>query len=230
MAALQMPGPAQAGIVVHFCGRPLGTSQHAGLDPAIASMHPADRLANILWEENIRGSVAFGMARPSISFSEASFAHLAWLITHRGFPSWGIVLSRQGLYDRGGGPVWYARPEEYEKAAGTPAADWAVRFETTPGRRSDWMHEQEWRLHVETLPVREAGLFAVLVGNPEWAPARWETLPTGNFLDSNGTPTQGPTGQPELHSQWWVPAIWAGLLRLWLNPRSGLVEPLPPAA
>ncbi|WP_345650448.1 hypothetical protein [Pseudonocardia tropica] len=58
-------------------------------------------------------------------------------VRDRGFPSWGIVFAKQDIYDLGGGPVWYARAEDYERARGTAAARWAVKYEVGTGGRSD---------------------------------------------------------------------------------------------
>lgn len=226
---LGSPGPAQAGMLIHFCGRPPGTGQSWALDPVIAAMQPWERLANILWEQRIRGSAVFGGTRPAVCFTEAAPPHLAWLLTQRGFPAWGLVFSRQGLYDRGAGPVWYARPEAYAQVAGTPAAEWAVRFDTTPASRSDWMHEQEWRMLTHEMPVGGGPeLLGVLVDDPQWSPARFTTEWTGTYLSEDGTPTTDLTPHPELRTQWWVPNLWRGRLRLWLDRQTGQIVPLGP--
>jgi hypothetical protein len=68
-------------------------------------------------------------------------------VQQRQFPGWGLLFDKQEIFNRGGGPVWYARPDQAGAAAGTPAAEWIVSYDTRTGARSDWTHEQEWRLH-----------------------------------------------------------------------------------
>ncbi|OLT12269.1 hypothetical protein BJF78_24730 [Pseudonocardia sp. CNS-139] len=133
-------------MLVHFCGRPPGTSTNPELAPAIAQMSPEERLTNILWEQAIWGTAAFRSGPNAVSFSEVSGAHLHWLIYSRGFPPWGLIFDRQTIYNAGGGPVWYARREQAAAASQAGLSEWVVPFDTTWGARSDWVHEQEWRL------------------------------------------------------------------------------------
>jgi hypothetical protein len=189
-------------------------------------MRPDERLANILWESKLRGGVPFGASRSAVSFSEASPAHLRWLVRARRFPAWGLIYLKQAIFDAGGGPVWYARPEQAAAAHGTPFADWIVRYDTTAGSRSDWTHEQEWRLPLEELTVPGAGLIGVLVSDPRWQPLRYLRVP----VQADGTPTQDLAVAVAEREDWWVPALSWPLPRFWIEPVSGELMPLPPLA
>lgn len=217
------PGPAQSAMLIHFCGRPPGTLPNPGLAPDVASMHPQERLTNILWEMHIRAGVPFGATRPAVSFSEASPSHLAWLVIQRGFPAWGLIYSKQEIFAKGGGPVWYARPEQAAEALGTPAQEWIVRYDTSEGSRSDWTHEQEWRLHTPAVQVLSGGLLGVLVDDVNWQPLKLFSTPVG----SDGTPTTDPGEAVSEQLDWWVPSLTWPLQRFFIERNSGQVRPLP---
>ncbi len=170
---LAEPGPAQFEWLVHFCGRPPGAAQSIDVRRDIALMSPDQRLRSILLGGAIFGFPPFGARDPVVSLSECTKDHMEWLIAQRGWSPWGILLRRQDVYDMGGGPVWYARTQQYE-ALPESLRPWAVRLETAP-RRSDWLHEREWRLPSAqlTIPVEpdEDGLrVGVLVGEQNWQP------------------------------------------------------------
>jgi hypothetical protein len=173
---LDFPGPAQSDFLIHFCGRPSGRPHTPCVPPEIQALTPAERLDNILWEQRILGFAPFGAAadQPMVCFSESPLDHLQWLLHSRGWPPWGVVLSRQWVFTAGGGPVWYARPGQYETLARTQW-QWAVRFETTSGRRSDWVHEREWRIPVRpdepALRLTSGAIIAVLAAGPGWQPS-----------------------------------------------------------
>lgn len=109
VSPLLEPGPAQSEFLIHFCGRPPGTSVSWSLPLDIAQMSPWQRLENILWEGQIRASIPFGATRPMVCLSESPREHLHWLINTRGFPPWGLSTTRGLAYSVDGGPVWYAR-------------------------------------------------------------------------------------------------------------------------
>lgn len=174
---LANPGPAQSAMLIHFTGRPGNTTSNRGLPRWIVDGSPAERLSSILWDGTLYGQVPYGGTLQAVSLSEASPDHVSWLVNARGFPPWGLIVGRQAVYDAGGGPVWYARRDQYEALRGTPAAEWTVRYEATPDRRSGWTHEQEWRLHGAQLDLRALVPIGVLVGDPGWQPIQWQREP-----------------------------------------------------
>jgi hypothetical protein len=154
-------------------------------------MRPAERLIAILWSGCIYGSVPFGPpTQHCVCFSEASEDHVSWLVKERRFPGWGLLFDKQVIFELGGGPVWYARHDQADAVAGMPAAEWIVRYDTRPGARSDWTHEQEWRLHTPCLSLSGAGVQGVLVEDPAWHPNRWMRF----LVRADGTPTLDPGG------------------------------------
>ena len=130
---LEIPGPAQSNFLIHFCGRPSGRPHTPYVRPEIQALTPAQRLDNILWEQQILGFAPFGAAadQPMVCLSESPLDHLQWLLRSRGWPPWGVVLSRQWVFTVGGGPVWYARPGQYETLTRTQWP-WAVRLGPPP--------------------------------------------------------------------------------------------------
>lgn len=187
-------------------------------------MTPSERLTNILWEMQLRASIPFGASRSSVSFSEASPDHLIWLVKTRGFPAWGLIYAKQAIFDSGGGPVWYARPEQVAEAKGTPAQEWIVRYDTTQGSRSDWTHEQEWRLHTPALKVPGGGLLGVLVDDAYWQPLRRFSTP----VRADGTPTLDLSTAVAEQVGWWVPSLTWPLPRFCIQPGTGRFLALPP--
>jgi hypothetical protein len=161
-----------------------------------------------------------------VCFSESPLDHLAWLINERHWPSWGVILTRQWVYAAGGGPAWYARPEQYETLTPDQLA-WSVRLGTRWGQpRSEWLHEREWRLPV---PAENPGLHlapgvitAVLVGNPSWQPTvKLTQQPTGHYIDaSTGQPVQPghPLAHPEMHQVPAYPPLWGTYPRWCWDP------------
>ncbi|MEV1295205.1 hypothetical protein [Pseudonocardia sp. NPDC049635] len=185
-------------------------------------MTPQDRLTSILWDGAIRSTIPFGATQHAVSMSEASADHIAWLVKEQGFPPWGVMFGRQAVYDAGGGPVWYARPEQFAAVRGTAAAEWAVRYETTPTSRSDWTHEREWRIHGPTVNLRELVPFGVLVGDEAWQPLRWER----HMVTADGTPTLDHSAAVDEREGYWVPArpMWP-LLKFHISPDTGRLAP-----
>jgi hypothetical protein len=137
---------------------------------AIANLSAQQRLEQILRQGLLRGFPPFGADTPAICMSEARDDHLIDLIG-RGNEPWGLVFSRQWVVDQGGGPVWPVRTHEWGGLTREQKA-WAVRFEPGPDGRSDWLHEQEWRLLLDHespfLEIQPANLEAILVGDGNW--------------------------------------------------------------
>jgi hypothetical protein len=191
---LQLPGPAQNDLLIHFCGR--GTHRNVeSVDDRILRMAPEDRLAGILAEGRIRAFTQHNGGFPAVCFCEVDkeFAHLRWLIDQRNFAPWGLIFTREQVTKWGGGPVFSARKDihgyvdylarmEMEQTGSAVNADYLrsymTRFEPfDPRNPSDWLWEQEWR-HI--VPGGERALAAgsikaIMVGDPHWWPADPET-------------------------------------------------------
>lgn len=231
LESLGAPGPSQGQLLVHFTGRPSGTAPNPQLDPAIAALTPEERLRSILWDGAITGTSPFRQGLPTVSFSEASSAHLHWLIHARFFPSWGLIYDRQAVYAAGGGPVWHARPAQYDAALAAELDPWVVRLDTTAGApRSEWMHEQEWRVQADRYPATtEAGLIGVLVGNAEWTPADWLEVKTGRLVDATGAMADGSSigTYEETEGDWYLPPDGSPTRFMSLSDSLDL-HPLPP--
>lgn len=173
-------------------------------------MTAQQRLESILWESKLRGFVTFSGGVPAVCFTEATPNGLNFMIGQRSYQPWGLVFDRQSIYTAGGGPVWHARPEEYwflrnlceTGQVNGRLQSWLVRLDGS----SDWLEEREWRIPLLTAPYEPAlvlgalRLEALLVGDPDWSPAR--------------------SGQ--------VPSILAGVPRWWWKPAYGLLYLLPP--
>lgn len=224
--ALNPAGPAQSEYLIHFCGRAPGLNFTPSVPDWIRKITPAQRLDNVLWQQRIWGFPPFGAASPMVCFSESPLDHLAWLINERHWPSWGVILTRQWVYAAGGGPAWYARPEQYSTLTLDQLA-WSVRLGTTWGQaRSEWLHEREWRLPVPTenpsLYLTPGSIAAVLVGSPSWQPTVMLTQqPTGHYIDaSTGEPVQAghPRAYPEMHQVPGYPPLWGTYPRWYWDP------------
>ena len=223
---LNPAGPAQSEYLIHFCGRAPGLKFTPSVPDWIRAVTPAQRLDNILWQQSIWGFPPFGAGSPMVCFSESPLDHLAWLINARHWPPWGVIFTRQWVYATGGGPVWYARPDQYATMTPDQLA-WSVRLGTAWGEpRSEWLHEREWRLPV---PAENPGLClapgiiaAVLVGNPSWQPTvRPVQQPTGYHVNaSTGQPAQPgtPLAVPEMRQVPAYPPLWGAYPRWCWDP------------
>lgn len=213
---LQQTGPAQHEWLIHFCGRPEGTSPTPYLPEDIDWMASSRRLDEILWEKQLRGFPPFGADRdqPMVCLSESPPDHLAWLL-QRGWQPWGLLFNRQDVYDAGGGPVWYAREAQY-RDLGRVHRPWAVRFETNPGNRSDWLHEREWRIPLSPerpwLDLDVVPPVGVLLGEPDWEPSeRSIMVDTGRFIDVSTGAEAHPGdlyAEPYIEQVQALPELW----------------------
>jgi hypothetical protein len=102
--------PDLSPVLTHFCDR---ARPQAGIPNAIISMAAPQRLASILWESRLRAFVTYSGGDPATCLTEATLNGLNFLIGRRNYQPWGLVFDRQSVYDAGGGPVWYARSDEY---------------------------------------------------------------------------------------------------------------------
>ncbi|MGW6445171.1 hypothetical protein [Lentzea sp. NPDC055074] len=178
----------------------------------------SERLDEILWHENLRGFPPFGAQadQPMVCLSESPPEHLRWLL-NQGWAPWGVLFTRQSVYDIEGGSVWYARSAQHDELQ-RAQLPWAVRFETAPGNRSDWLAEREWRIPVlpelPGLNLDVVRVAALLIGEPDWQPSvRQIRVQTGGFVDmSTGQPTyfdgSNPYLVPEEREILALPRLW----------------------
>jgi len=192
---LERPGAAQSDLLIHFCGRGGSARQTPHVTPDILGLSPSERLDHILQEEQFRAFPPFGAPRrnPMVCFSESPLPHLIHLIRDRGWQPWGVVVRREWVYSLGGGPVWYARQEQFKQLTDTQKA-WAVRFEVSAETRSDWTHEREWRVPVDPdypfLDFSPSDIVAILIGDPSWEPTKVTNI------YKTGHPINAITGEP----------------------------------
>src|SRR5258708_1820029 len=212
--------PDLSAVLTHFCDRT--RPQAAGIPAEITSMAAPQRLASILWESRLRAFVTYSGGDPAICLTEVTLNGLNFLIRERHYQRWGLVFDRQSVYDAGGGPVWYARPDEYYsvRQISDRVRSWLVRLE--PGS-SDWLEEQEWRILVSAaaapepaLPLQALRLVALLVGDQNWSPTpdAWALSPAARG------PVYGPT----------VPGLLAGIPGWWWDPAARQLYRLPALA
>jgi hypothetical protein len=185
-------------------------------------MAAPQRLTSILWESRLRAFVTYSGGDPAVCLTEATLNGLNFLIRERHYQPWGLVFDRQSVYDAGGGPVWYARPDEYYsvRQISDRVRSWLVRLE--PGS-SDWLEEQEWRIPVSAatapepaLPLQALRLVALLVGDQTWSPARdgWA------LSRATGGQVYGPI----------IPGLLADIPRWWWDPAARQLYRLPALA
>jgi hypothetical protein len=165
-------GPAQSELLTHFCGRPEGSRMTPDVPPEIEGMEPSQRLDAILGQERILGFPPFGAqsSQPMVCFSESPIDHLRHLLGERRWRPWGLVFARDFVYDRDGGPVFYARPRQLEQAP-ADLHSWMVGLGKSDGGFQDWTHEREWRVPGAALDFDANDVVAVLVGQFDWAPS-----------------------------------------------------------
>jgi hypothetical protein len=181
-------------------------------------MTAPERLASVLWDGRLRTFVTVSGGDPAVCLTEATVQGLQFLIERRSYEPWGLMFDRQSVYTAGGGPVWHARPEQYQalQQFGPGLRSWAVRLD--PG--SDWLEEREWRIvrpatnQPPAVPLAELRLAGLIVGDPSWTGARYAYR------------VAVATGQPGWGN--FFPPIPPGLPRWWWNPSSARFQSLSP--
>jgi hypothetical protein len=183
--------PDLSSVLTHFCDR---ARPQTYVPTEITSMSASQRLESILWSSQLLAFVTYSGGDPAVCLTEATVSGLNFLIGQRSYRPWGLVFDRQSVYDTGGGPVWYARPDEVRavQQVSSRVQSWLVRLE--PGS-SDWLEEREWRIPVPpttpAVPLQQLRLVAVLVGDQNWRPIRQAWVPdpaTGQLVIAPAVP------------------------------------------
>jgi hypothetical protein len=213
----QVEHPDLSALLTHFCAR--ARPRGPAVAPGICAMIAPQRLTSILQSQQLQSFTTYSGGDPAVCFTESTHAGIEFMLARRGYQPWALVFDRQSIYDAGGGPVWYARPEQYTALGMIDPGlrSWAVRLD--PG--SDWLEEQEWRI---VLPARTDGLtpvvplttlrlVAIIVGAPAWSGAAHRTATTLAGVSQWG---------------WFYPPLPPGLPRWWWNVSTGKLEPLNP--
>jgi hypothetical protein len=218
--------PDLSPVLTHFCDRNRPRRQQ--VPDVIYGLRPEERLENILWNQALHGFVPFSGGYPSVGLTESTpWQGLQFLIRDRGYHPWGLVFDRQSVFDAGGGPVWHARLDQWNKLKQLSDPDlqsWALRLD--PASQSDWLEEREWRIPRPpvpdqssnlpscVVPLLELGLVALLVGNQTWNGARV----TDAVAPATGQVTHGL----------FYPVLPPGLPRWWWDPIARQIQVLPP--
>ena len=214
--------PDLSWFLTHFCDR--GRPPRKQVPADIYRLSAQERLTSILWDQALRAFVTYSGGHPAVGFTESTLQGLNFLISQRRYQPWGLVFDRQSVYDAGGGPVWHARREQYEKLEQLNDPDlrsWAVRLDPESKPESDWLEEREWRIprpaitgQPPVVQLSELRLVALLVGDPSWTGARY----TRAIATATSQPAQGL----------FFPWLPSGLPRWCWNSTAGQIQALPP--
>lgn len=170
--------PTQSDTLVHFCGRT--RASHAGV---VAHFSPEERLTRIVTSLELRGFPPYGSSASVVCLSESDQRGVEALLRNFKFDGWGLVVQRQWAWGNGGGPVWYARSELWERIRGRLDDDARAFVVRTSPDDADWLHEREWRVPCPSgsLDLRDIDVVALIVSSSEWAP-----LVEGVWADDEG--------------------------------------------
>jgi hypothetical protein len=154
--------------VVHITGRERTDRRLAA---AIRALSPEKRLEGILREGMIRARRVYGTPLPVACFTETTPSGLERLFNEQRFEPWGIVFSKEFVYDQGGAPVHYVRSDEWNYYRKLPASLRARAVEIRRGQ-SEWLWEREWRALGTGSPAafrfRPRDIHAVIVAGFSW--------------------------------------------------------------
>lgn len=178
------------------------------------------RLANILLARELWAQPTYySRGYPVVCMTAANLTQIAALIRGGMYEPWGLILSREWVYEQGGGPALYMRPEE--KVALWNASDlpWQLRARviTLDPVTGDWEHEREWRIPYDArnssaqLGLTEGAVIGLMTGSHGWS----GTSPSPDFAWTTTLPRYV-----------WNPALSDGVSAMgwWaLDPPSGTV-------
>jgi len=174
-------------------------------------MVPERRLEEIIRTERIQGFSTHWSYLPAVCLSESRDDDITHLLGERGWQPWGLIFSATAVEGAGGGPVWYARTEQWDRirdmdpALAADLGQWIVRWDTGQQRPSDWRHEREWRIPGPFLNLRVFPPVGVLVGDIDWQfHPNDELIPgcLGNYPE-HWSPGYPPPWLPGLTRWWW---------------------------
>lgn len=155
--------------VIHFTGRK-PSQWELERDPARAQRWPLaqGRLLSILWQRRVTATVPFAGDRPVTCFTESVPAAVQRLIQEGRYTPHGIAFAKQVAFDALGAPALYVRDDEWDAMwAALPSAQRSRMVRYWPGdapdraRRSEWLHEREWRVLGDLTFRREDVAFLV---------------------------------------------------------------------
>lgn len=154
--------------VVHITGRERTDRRLAA---EIRAMSPAKRLEGILREGKILARRGYGAPLPVACFTETTPVGLERLFDEQRFESWGVVFSKEFVYDQGGAPVHYVRSDEWDDYQKLSASLRARAVEIRRGQ-SEWLWEREWRALGTGSPAafrfQSRDIHAVIVAGFNW--------------------------------------------------------------
>ncbi|TPQ32033.1 hypothetical protein [Cupriavidus pinatubonensis] len=111
---------------------------------------------SILKERRLRGSAKdIRGGHAVVCFTEAPLTALAQVMASAPgamrYQPFGVMVSKDWLYARGGRPVIYGEPHEYEELPASMQYRY-VRYRPEK-RNGDWTWEREWRIAADALPL-----------------------------------------------------------------------------
>lgn len=145
--------------VVHFTQR--NGQVNDEVDGAILALTAAQRLRQILLRRRLLAHEVFYAvpAHPVVCFTEATRAGIAQLVADGRYAPWAIGFTKDFVFQRGGGPVYYVRGDHWsifrDQIMSPRLRAMATRYwpgeddPTAPADLqtvSEYAHEREWRL------------------------------------------------------------------------------------
>jgi hypothetical protein len=132
-----------------------------------------ERLISIVQSKMIRASLLPWAKRNAVCFTECPWASL---IDHAdAYSPYGIGFTKRDVFADGGGPVYYVRPDHWDKQTWDPhlrtfATPFSPKYRPTAlqddkylyGKTIDYSHEREWRVpHDFTFDYRDISFVVV---------------------------------------------------------------------
>lgn len=163
----------------------------------------ADQFLSILKEKQLRGGIGEikGQHR-CVCFSEAPLQKLAFILSTPSvhgmrYKPFGIMVSKQWLFERGGRPVIYQPDKEYKQLP-EDLQYRHVKYE--PNKGVDFTWEREWRICVDALDL-EPSHTTVVVPNRRWE--EWFQNAHAAMLSRRALVTHGFIGPSSVTKQPW---------------------------
>lgn len=163
----------------------------------------AGKFSSILEGKRLQGGTGDIKGRyRCVCFSEAPIQKLASILSARSehgmrYKPFGIMVSKQWLFEKGGRPVIYQPDKEYELLPNELRYR-HVRFE--PNRGVDFTWEREWRIRVDALDL-EPPSTTIVVPNRSWE--EWFQNAHIEKLSRRALVTDGFIGPSSVSRQQW---------------------------